>query len=97
MKLQNSKPGETPEQRIVRCANNLLKAVVAVGYSLHETSGASGLDITAYSHRPNEIFIRNILSDWSVKGMASMKITFRPSDDELKEDEPRQESAEERG
>jgi hypothetical protein len=97
MKLLNSRPGETPEQRIVRCANNLLKAVVAAGYSLHETSGASGLEITAYDHLPNEIHIWNILSGWSVRGRASMKITFRPSDDELKEDEPRQESAEERG
>ena len=39
MKLIGTKPGETPDQAIIRCANNLVKAVLASGRSLHSTSG----------------------------------------------------------
>ena len=62
MKLQNSKPGETPDERIVRCATNLMKAVIAAGYNVCSTDGISGFDVDVYKNYPDEIYIRNILS-----------------------------------
>ncbi len=90
MKLQNSKPGEMPDQCIIRCANNLLKAVVAAGYSLHSTPGVSGVDVHVYSHIPNEIYVQNVLSGLKVKGSAAFKVTFMPKPpdpDSIAEDE----------
>ena len=88
MKLQNSKPAETPDQCIARCANNLIKAVLAAGYSMHSTPGMSSLDINTYRHRPGEIEIENCLSGWKVWGKLAVKVTFKPEDVELQEDEP---------
>lgn len=90
MKLQNSKPNETPDQRIIRCANNLLKAVVAGGYSLHSTSGVSGVDVKIYDHIPNKVDVHNVLSHWRVTGPVGFKVTFKapdPAPETLVEDE----------
>ena len=75
-KLIGTKPNETPDETIIRCANNLVKALLAAGYSLHCTSGCSGVDIDFYSHCPNEICVKNTLSNWRVGGKTPLKITF---------------------
>ena len=80
MKLIGTKPGETPDQAIIRCANNLVKAVLASGRSLHSTSGVSGMEISFYNHRPNEIDVYNTLSNWRVSGKTPLKITFMPEE-----------------
>ena len=87
MKLINTKPNETADEAIVRCANNLVKAVLASGRSIHKTSGCSGLDITFYDHCPWEMQIENILSGWKVWGKTPLKITFRPDKSELVQDD----------
>jgi len=80
MKLIGTKPGETPDQAITRCANNLVKAVLASGRSLHSTSGVSGFDVDMYRHRPGEIFVHNICSGWTIGGRTPLKITFEPEE-----------------
>jgi len=79
MKLIGTKPSETADEAIIRCANNLVKAVLASGRSIHKTSGCSGLDITFYDHRKDDIVVENILAGWQVQGKTPLKITFRPS------------------
>lgn len=86
-KLLGAKENETPNETIVRCANNLVKAVIAAGYNLHQTDGMSGVHIDFYNHRPNEILIANLLSGWRVVGNCPLKISFKPSDNELVLDE----------
>lgn len=68
--------GETAEQAIIRCANNLVKAVIAGGYSLHETDNMSGLEINFYRCHQGEIRIENILSGWKIKGKTRLMVTF---------------------
>ena len=87
MKLIGTKPNETADETIIRCANNLVKAVLASGRSIHSTSGCSGLEITFYDHRPREMQIENILSGWEVWGKTPLKITFRPDESELVQDD----------
>lgn len=77
MKLQGTKANETPDQTIIRCANNLVKAVLAAGYSMHSTEDVSGVDIGFYKFLPNKICIKNIISEWEVKGNTPLKITFK--------------------
>jgi len=86
-KLIGTKEGETPEQTIIRCANNLIKAVLAAGYSIHSTNGISGVEIIFYNGYEKEITVANNLSNWRITGRAAIKPTFRPSDDELELDE----------
>ena len=45
MKLIGTKPNETADETIIRCANNLVKAVLASGRSIHSTSGVSGVSV----------------------------------------------------
>ena len=80
MKLIGTKAGETPDQAIIRCANNLVKAVLASGRTLHSTSGVSGFDVDMYNHRPGEIFVQNICGQWKVNGKTPLKITFMPEE-----------------
>lgn len=86
-KLVGAKENETPEATIIRCANNLIKAVMAAGYSLHSTSGMSGLEIGFYSHCPNEVEVYNVLSHWKIKGRCPIKISFKPTEESLALDE----------
>jgi hypothetical protein len=67
---------ETPDENIIRCANNLLKAVLKAGYSVHSTQGCSGFDVHFYDHMPNTIYVGNVCSNWEVKGYTPLKITF---------------------
>lgn len=87
MKLIGTKLNETADEAIIRCANNLVKATLASGRSIHSTSGCSGLEITFYDHRKGDIFVHNILSGWKVRGKTPLKITFRPDESELVQDD----------
>lgn len=87
MKLIGTKPNETADQAIIRCANNLVKAVLASGRSIHNTSGCSGLEITFYDHIKGSIVVENILSGWQVRGKTPLKITFAPEESELVQDD----------
>ena len=91
-KLIGTKSNETPDETIIRCANNLVKAVLVSGRSLHSTSGCSGFDIDFYNHRPGEVIIKNILSGWTICGKTPLKITFEP---EKPENDLTQDDAEE--
>lgn len=82
-KLIGAKPNETPEETIIRCANNLIKAIIAAGYSLHSTSGVSGAEIKFFNIIPNKIRVANTLSNWSVEGKTPLKITFAPCPGEV--------------
>ncbi|MDO4945465.1 MAG: hypothetical protein Q4E74_09740 [Ruminococcus sp.] len=86
-KLIGTKEGETPEQAIIRCANNLIKAVIAAGYSIHNTSEISGVEVKFYRDYEKEIMVNNVLSHWQLTGKATIKPTFRPSNNELELDE----------
>ena len=77
-KLIGTKPNETPDETIIRCANNLVKAVLASGRTLHSTPGVSGFDIDFYNHRPGDIRIQNICGGWNLWGKTPLKITFKP-------------------
>ena len=81
-KLIGTKPNETPDEAIIRCANNLVKAVLASGRSLHCTSGMSSLEIDFYSRHPEDIEVGNCLSNWYVRGKTPLKITFKPEEPE---------------
>ena len=86
MKLIGTKPGETPEQRITRCANNLLKAVVAAGYNLHSTPDISGFDLDVFS-TSGEMCLSNICGGWIIRcGKPAIKVSFMPEENELTED-----------
>lgn len=87
MKHINAVPGETPDQRIIRCANNLIKAVLASGRSIHSSPGLSGVDVDVYKHDPHNIKVQCILSDWKVAGYTPLKITFKHEEEELTEDD----------
>lgn len=86
-KLIGSKENETPNETIIRCANNLTKALVAAGYNLHSIPGLSGFEVAFYDHVPGEIIINNTLSNWTIKGKCPIKISFKPTDKELSLDE----------
>ena len=86
-KLIGAKENETPEEAIIRCANNLVKAVLAAGYSLHSTSGMSGVEVCFYSHDPGKVTVQNILARWEIDGKCPIKISFKPTDEELAFDE----------
>lgn len=75
------------DEAIIRCVNNLVKAVLASGRSIHNTSGCSGLEITFYDHRKGDIFVENILSGWKAWGKTPLKITFAPDKSELVQDD----------
>jgi len=86
-KLIGTKLNETPDAAIIRCANNLVKAVLASGRSMHCTPGLSGIDVEVYAHCPDEIQVRCILSGWSVCGKTPLKVTFAPRPDDLAQDD----------
>ena len=81
-KLIGTKPNETPDAAIIRCANNLVKAVLASGRSLHSTPGMSSLDINFYNRLPGDIKVSNCLSNWYVSGKTPLKITFKQEEPE---------------
>ena len=89
-KLIGTKPGESPDEAIIRCANNLAKAVLAARYSLHATSGLSKVEINFFDHLPGKIRISNCLANWTVSGKTPLKITFAPHESELIQDEAEQ-------
>ena len=82
VKLIGTKPNETPDAAIIRCANNLVKAVLASGRSLHSTSKMSTIDINFYNFLPRDIEVSNCLSNWRVCGKTPLKITFKPEEPE---------------
>lgn len=86
-KLIGAKENETPEETIVRCANNLVKALIAGGYNLHSVPGLSSFDVSFYSFCPGEIHIQNVMSKWRIVGKCPIKISFKPSENELLLDE----------
>jgi len=86
-KLIGTKENETPDDAIIRCANNLVKAVLASGRSIHSTSGLSKVDVHFFDHRRGSIFVENCLSGWKVLGKTPLNITFAPHISELKQDE----------
>lgn len=59
VKIMNPVDGETPEQRVERCANNLLKAVLAAGADIRKTSAISGIDVDVFA--PNEYHAKQVL------------------------------------
>lgn len=76
VKILNPVEGETNEQRIKRCANNLLKAVLAAGYDVRSTSGLSGIDLNIYNHT-GDMYVQNSLCHWEVNcGKPSVKVGF---------------------
>lgn len=77
-KLIGTKPNETADEAVIRCANNLVKAVLASGRSVCSTDGCSGVDVTFYRHIPSTIFVKNILSGWEVRGLAAVNVPFAP-------------------
>lgn len=86
-KLIGTKEGESKEDAIIRCANNLVKAVLAGGYSIHATDGLSWVDISFYSHAPGEITVSNCLANWGIKGYTPLKVPFAlPEEDLIQED-----------
>lgn len=76
-KLIGTKPNETADEAVIRCANNLVKAVLASGRSVCLTEGCSGFDVF-YRHTPSTIFVKNILSGWEVRGRAAVNVPFAP-------------------
>ena len=87
MKLIGTKPNETADETIIRCANNLVKAVLASGRSIHSTSGVSGVSVLFYAHRKGDIDVENILSGWQVRGKTPLKSTYAPEESELVQDD----------
>ena len=87
MKLINTKPNETADETIIRCANNLVKAVLASGRSIHSISGVSGVSIGFYDRIAGNIIIENILAGWKIWGKTPLKITFAPDKSELVQDD----------
>ena len=86
-KLVGARENETPNETVVRCANNLAKALIAAGYNLHQVPGLSGFEVAFFNQTPNEITIQNVLSNWNIKGKCPIKISFKPTDEELTLDE----------
>ena len=88
MKLIGTKPRETPEQAVIRCANNLLKACLAAGYNIMcSTGGMSGIEVNVYKFSPDEVHVQNITAKLHVKGKAAIRIPFAPRPDELTQDD----------
>jgi len=81
-KLIGTKPNETPDEAIIRCANNLVKAVLASGRTLHSTSAKSGVDIDFFVHMPGKMRIENCLAGWELFGKTPLKITFNQEEPE---------------
>lgn len=81
-KLIGTKPNETADEAIIRCASNLVKAVLASGRSIHATPGMSCFDIEFFDHRPGEIDVSSCLSHWRVCGRTPLKITFAQKEPE---------------
>lgn len=76
VKIMNPVEGETNEQRIKRCANNLLKAVLAGGYDIRKTAAISGFDVDIFS-RTNELQIRNGITNVVIRcGRPSVSVKF---------------------
>jgi len=94
-KLIGTKPGETPDEAIIRCANNLVKAVLASGRSVHGTPGCSFFDVVFFNHCPNEINVFSTLQHWDVKGKTPLKITFaqKEPENDLTQDDAEAENA----
>lgn len=90
-KLIGTKPNETPDEAIIRCANNLVKAVLASGRSLQSYPGVGvvGLNVNFFDHIPGEIRVSDCASNLDVSGKTSLKMNFLPKEPEndLKQDD----------
>ena len=76
VKIMNPVEGETSEQRIKRCANNLLKALLAGGYDVRKTEAISGFDVNIYNHT-RHMTVNNVACRWAVEcGWPTVKIEF---------------------
>lgn len=76
VKIMNPVEGETNEQRIKRCANNLLKALLAGGYDVRKIAEISGFDVNVYNHTKH-MTVDNIICNWSIDcGVPSIKVEF---------------------
>ena len=75
-KLIGTKPNETPDEAIIRCANNLVKAVLASGRPVEGYPGIGmvGLDVSFYSHMPDKIFVALVSSKWELSGKTPLKV-----------------------
>ena len=83
-KLIGTKPNETPDAAIIRCANNLVKAVLASGRSLKSYPGVGvvGFEVSFFDHRPGEISVSDLASNLEVRGKSPLKMTFMPKEPE---------------
>ena len=76
VKIINPVEGETNEQRIKRCANNLLKALLAGGRDVRMTEGISGYYVNIFNHTKH-MTVENIIAGWTVEcGTPSVKVEF---------------------
>lgn len=76
VKIMNPVEGETNEQRIKRCANNLLKAILAGGYDVRQNEGYSGFDVNIFKHT-NHMTVDSIIGRWEIDcGVPSVKVEF---------------------
>lgn len=80
-KLIGAKENESADDTIIRCANNLLKALIAAGYDIYSTPDISGFDVAVYRCDPNNITVHNILAGWAVSGRCPVKVGFKSKPD----------------
>lgn len=83
-KLIGTKPNETPDAAIIRCANNLVKAVLASGRSLRSYPGVgvAGLEVSFFKHVSGEIRVWDRASDLDILGKTPLKMIFMPKEPE---------------
>jgi len=79
-KLIGTKPNETPDAAIIRCANNLVKAVLASGrpFKSYPGIGMVSLGVAFYDHIPGKVFVAHSASKWELSGKTPLKMTFLP-------------------
>lgn len=87
-KLQNTKPGESPDEAVIRCANNLLKACLAAGHNICcSTGGISGVEVSVFRHIPDRIYVQNITAHTKIEGRAAVRVPFAPRPEHLEQDD----------
>ena len=83
-KLIGTKPNETPDAAIIRCANNLVKAVLASGrpFKSYPGVGMVSLCVAFYDHIPEKVFVSHSASKWELYGKTTIKANFVPQEPE---------------